>query len=180
MSPNISKTLGICCLGYATLQGYARSVTAVSPEADFVRRNAAAVAQREEHSQALFGEKSSAISKLWAMANEYVAENHDEVTDINLLAINMAEQFLRVLPDDVQTPEFSVEPDGSISLDWIKSKDKIFSLSVGTNNRLAYAWMDAGDRGHAVVRFDGNIVPSRILEGIRGIIGYGNTSIRLA
>jgi hypothetical protein len=182
MPATIPTTVGICCLGYAALQGYARYGTAVSPEAELVRQAASAVARMEEGSQALFREKSSAISQLWAMASDCVEENWDGngALAIEPLAIIQAEQFLRVLPNDIPVPEFSVEPDGAVSLDWIRSKDSIFSLSIGTNNRLAYAWLDEGDKGHAVARFDGYRVPTRILEGIKGITAYGNASLWVA
>ena len=182
MSTTIPTTLGICCLGYATLQGYARFGTAVSPEADAVRRAATAIAMMEEQSQALFGEKSLAISKLRAMADDCVEHNWDgnNALAVDPLAIQMAEQFLRVLPNDISIPELAIEPSGTISLDWIKSKTSIFSLSVGANSRLAYAWLDGDDKGHAVARFDGHRIPPRILEGIKGIIGHENASLWIA
>ena len=77
-------------------------------------------------------------------------------------------------------PEFAPEPDGSVSLDWIQSRTRLFSLSIGTSRRLAYAWLDGSDKGHAVSRFDGKHIPSRIQQGIREIVNYGHTSLRAA
>jgi hypothetical protein len=78
----------------------------------------------------------------------------------------LAAEFIRVLPEDVPLPEFAPEPDGSLSLDWIQSRHRLFTLSVAPNIRLPYAWVDGADSGHGVARFDGETVPPRILDGI--------------
>ena len=85
-------------------------------------------------------------------------------------AAELAADFIRALPEDVPLPEYASEPDGSISLDWIQSRHRLFSLSIGEGSRLPYAWLDGADVGHAVAFFDGETVPPRILEGIRRII----------
>ena len=90
----------------------------------------------------------------------------------------MAESFLRALPEGVRIPEFAPEPDGSISLDWIQSRNRLFTLSVGSGNRLAYAWLDGADKGHGVARFDEENVPHLILECIKGIVSHGNAALR--
>jgi hypothetical protein len=87
------------------------------------------------------------------------------------MALQNAEMFLRALPEDLPTPEFAPEPDGSISLDWIHTRHRLFSLGVGPNDRLAYAWLDGTDKGHGVARFDGLSVPQRVLAGIQFIMG---------
>ena len=71
----------------------------------------------------------------------------------------LVHRFLRAMPDDLPIPEFAPEPNGSISLDWIASPDRLFSLSIGRNGRLAYAWLDGADKGHGVARFDARNVP---------------------
>ena len=98
---------------------------------------------------------------------------------VHPVAVLQAKSFLRTLPDGVSLPEFSIEPDGSISLDWIESRDRLFSLSIGENNRLAYAWLDGTNKGHGVENFDGQQIPKRILDGITLIIPNGNASVRL-
>lgn len=169
-------------MGYSALHGYARGGSAVSTEAAAVREAASKVVEFAERSQVLFGEKSVAISQLWTLANDCDEQGWDgyDASAINQAALFTAEQFLRALPHDIPIPEFAAEPDGSISLDWIVSRNRLFSLSVGANNRLAYAWLDGADRGHAVARFDGNNVPARVLEGIKEIGVYGNASLRAA
>ena len=88
--------------------------------------------------------------------------------------------MVRALPGEVQLPEFAPEPDGSVSLDWIQSRNRMFTLSVGSGPRLAYAWLDGADKGHGVAAFDGSNVPTRVLEGICSIMNHGNTLLRAA
>jgi len=182
MPEPVSTTIGICCIGYAAIQGGMRGSSAVSQEAQTVRFAVSAVVERAERSQALFGDKAAAISQLQAMAIECSEPgwDGDEAYAINPLAVFIAEHFVRALPNFIPLPEFAPEPDGSISLDWLPSRHRLFSISVGTNNRLAYAWLDGADKGHAVARFDGDRIPQRVVEGITAILSHGNASIRTA
>ena len=181
MPEPVSLTVGVC-LTYAALQGFSRGGSAVSREAQAVRDAVCAVVERTETSQALFGGKAAAISQLRALVNECSQSGWDgaEACALNALAMFQAENFIRVLPDYLPLPEFAPEPDGSISLDWIQSKHRLFSLSIGASNRLAYAWLDGTDKGHAVARFSGDKIPQRIIEGITEIMTHGYTSLRAA
>lgn len=124
--------------------------------------------------------KSAAISQVRALVAECAAAGWDGngAEPISQAAASLAVDLIRALPDGVALPEFAPEPDGSISLDWIQSRSRLFSLSVGTSSRLAYAWLDGEDRGHAVAAFDGATVPWRVLEEIRGIMDYANAPVR--
>jgi len=140
------------------------------------------VLNSDGNSQFVIGDKVAALSALKTLANDCTPNNWDGngAEAINPHAVTNAENFLRALPENFPLPEFAVEPDGNVSLDWIRSRDCLFSLSVGGNQRLAFAWLEGTDRGHAVVRFDGQQVPNRILEGIMAVMNYGNASIRAA
>jgi hypothetical protein len=159
------------------LNAYARGGNAISSEARAAQKAATAVVESAERSQVLFGEKAAALSQLRALAHECTEEGWDgyEAYALDPTAVLIAEGFVRALPDSVPLPEFAPEPDGSVSLDWIQSKNRLF---VGTNHRLAYAWLDGADKGHAVARFDGETIPPRILQGINAIMNHGNPSIR--
>lgn len=173
------STLGIS-LGYAALHVYAYGGSAISPEAQAVRKAVSAVVESAERSQVLFGEKSVAISQIMELANECAEAGWDgnEAAPIDWAATHTAVEFIRAMPGDLPLPEFAPEPDGSISLDWIQSRNRLFSLSVGSTNRLAYAWLDGSDRGHGVAQFDGERIPSRVIEGIIGIMNHGNVTLR--
>lgn len=178
----LSTTVGICCLGYAALNPYARMGSAVSAEAEAVTIAASALVKSAEASQTLFGRKADAISQLRAIANECSESGWDgaDACAIDDLALRNAENFLRALPDNIPLPEFAPEPDGAISLDWIQSRYRLFSLSIGSNNRLAYAWLDGADKGHGVARFDERTIPARVLGGIQSIMCHGNAPVRVA
>lgn len=166
----------------AAIYAIAKGGSAVSKEAGEVRRSASNVVEFAEQSYALFGDKAEAISRIWAVAGECSQAGWDgEGTEpVDHGAVRVASAIIRSLPDNVQLPEFAAEPDGSLSLDWIQSRRRMFSISVSSSNRLAYAWLDGADSGHAVARFDGANVPSRILHGIQAIIDHGDTSLRAA
>lgn len=165
---------------HPTVHRLARPGSAVSIEAETVWSTASAVEESQDRSFALFGQKAAAISQVWALANECAETGWDgeEAKPISEVSAGLAADFIRALPDNVPLPEFAPEPDGAISLDWIQSRSHLFSLSVGADTRLAFAWLDGADRGHGVARFDGETVPLRILEGIRGIMGHGNAAVR--
>ncbi|MFP4192126.1 MAG: hypothetical protein ACLFU6_08670 [Candidatus Hydrogenedentota bacterium] len=144
---------------------------AVSDEAREVSRAQSEVFEGLEHSESLFGTKHAALSELWEVAEECAEEGWDGegAPPIEPWAVRLAERFIRVLPEDIPMPEPIPEPDGSIGLDWTLSPHQNLSVSFGANARLAYAWLDGSDRGHAVARFDGETIPRRILDGIRAI-----------
>lgn len=147
-----------------------------------MREAASAVVERGETSRALFGKKALALSQLATLANECALDDWDGAgaRAVSHLSVFMATTFVRALPEGIPLPEFAPEPDGSVSLDWIQSKNRLFMLSVGTSNRVAYAWLDGSDKGHAVARFDGETIPHLILEGIKETMNHGHASLRVA
>jgi hypothetical protein len=164
------EPLSTAVAGYALAQYLTtRSSGAVSGEAADVRRRAEQIVKSKERSVALFGEKRRVISAIYGLVQESQECADDETTEISPLAAEMAASFVRALPDHLPLPEVASEPDGAISFDWISAKTRVFSVSVGERRRLAYAWLDGTDSGHAVARFEGDLVPPRIIEGIKDI-----------
>jgi hypothetical protein len=181
--PEPVSTLGLCYIaGYTALATYARGGNAVSSEALSAQKSATEIVEFVEQSQALFGKKAAAIQQMRALAAECSQDDWDGegALAVQSLAVQVAENFIRALPDYIRVPELAPEPDGSISLDWIESRTRLFSVSVGATTRLAYAWLDGTDRGHGVARFNGGTLPPRILQGIIEITGHANTSLRAA
>ena len=164
------------------MQPFARCGTAVSPEAQDVRRAASAVVSSAERSESLFGDKAELISQLWSLYDECSLPDWDgnDALPMSSTAAASAVDVIKALPAGVPLPEITGDPDGAISLDWIASKRRLFSISVGQSTRLAYSWLDGADCGHGVARFDGNLIPQRVLEGIRLIVGHDNAAIRIA
>ena len=86
--------------------------------------------------------------------------------------IRAAKDFARTLPRFGPLPEISVDPDGEISFDWIEpSGEKMVSVSVNGQNRLAYAgWFGEKSRVHGIEQL-GESCPQEILLGIQKAIG---------
>jgi len=122
------------------------------------------------------------ISQLRQLANDCAEPGWDgsEAYPIDPDALQNAEEFVRLLPYGFPDPECAPDPDGSISLDWIQSRHRLFSLSIGNSSRLAYAWMDGTDKGHGVACFDRSSIPLRVLSEIQSILGPTDASLRIA
>jgi hypothetical protein len=176
------RIVPVIASGYIALQTLASGDSAVSPEAEVIHNAANRVAQKAEQSVALFGEKAAALSQLTEMAAGCSAAGWDgqDAAAVGQYALSLAERFVRALPEDVPLPEFSPEPDGSISLDWMHSSNRRMSVSVGRGNRLAYAWLDGTEKSHGVAIFDGRNIPQRILSDIKAIIGEMHAGLRAA
>ena len=146
--------------------------TGSSEESKIFYRAASNFAHNYEQSRALFGKKEDAISQLDELVVECAETgwDGDGALPLNDKAAAIAEQFIRAIPNNLPMPEFAPEPDGCISLDWIQSRQRLLSLSVGPTERLAYAWLNGTDKGHGVVRFDGERVPRLIEETLRWIM----------
>jgi len=169
-------------LGLAALYTLARPGSAVSHEAQVVQQAANHAVSSVEGSRALFGRKANAISELSALANECADEGWDgaDARPIDPQAVDNAIAFLRALDDYLPLPEISAEPDGAVSLDWIRSRNRLISVSIGAGDRLAFAWLDGSDRGHGVARFVEGVVPTRIVDGVTTIMDLRNAAVRAA
>ena len=154
----------------------------MSQAAEEVRAAGITLVRHTELSEALFRDKAAIISQLHTLAEECVAPDWDGngAYPINPRAVLVAEAFLRALPEGVPLPELAPEPDGSISVDWLPRRHRILSLSASASDRIAYAWLDGTDSGHAVARFDGTNIPLRILKEIESVTNYRNASVRPA
>ncbi|MBL4868723.1 MAG: hypothetical protein JKY67_20360 [Pseudomonadales bacterium] len=72
-------------------------------------------------------------------------------------ALMNAVKFIQALKSVYPLPEISADPDGDISLEWIK-KDKILSLSLGCTNIICYAAIyGENKKSDGVEIFDGDI-----------------------
>ena len=123
--------------------------SAVSPEARAIREALDAIRESLERSQSLFGPKAALISGIWSLVSERPAPEGEYEPVVDRTA--WRETFIRVLPEGLPLPEVAREPDGGISLDWIRSRNGL-------------------DRGHGVARLDRGRLPRPILEGIAGLL----------
>lgn len=155
--------------------------TGISSEAGFLRQAAQDTQNSAEQSQALFGDKGNTIDRIQELVEECSLAGWDgyDGCPISSEAAHLANDFIRVLSSGLPMPDISVEPDGEIALEWIASRSKVFSISIGETNRISYAWLDGGDHGHAVAIFDGKKIPRKIVEGIQGAVGSSEAGVRV-
>lgn len=163
------------CLSYSALAGYQESSSATSIEASQVCEAASRVLRGRESSMALFGVKQSALSALAAIIGDLVSD--DEQEPVANATFENARQFVLLIPDDMPMPEFGIDPDGAISLTWWVSRTRVFSVSVSASERLAYAWLDGSNKGHAVDRFRAPSLPARLLSNLQSIIANDTAAI---
>lgn len=179
----VSIAAGACILAsYSGLASYARQSNAVSEEAATVAGAVRQIFNDARGSEALSGAKSKALDELAMLAEDCAAPGWDGygALAVNQRALILAEQLISALPEGLQVPEVGAEPDGSISLDWMVSRGRVLSVSVGEGNRLAYAWLFGADREHGVIGFDGAQVPGRLIQKILYITDNTDASIRAA
>lgn len=165
-------------IDYEVVLHVAARRNAVSEEGTAVREQALAYLAQTERSNPLLSRKHAVILRIHEVAAEGCGD--EDSTQVSLPVVERAVSFIRALPADVALPDVGVDPDGSIAFDWIVTRARVFSVSVGATGRLAFAWIDGTDRGHGVARFDGDAVPARVLEGIRDITDARAAAIRTA
>ena len=109
-----------------------RAGSAISEESRVVRDAVGSVVESVERSEALFGRKAATIAPIWALANECAEPGWDSdgAEAVDRFAAFAAADFIRALPGGVPLPEVAPEPDGSISLDWIRSRNSLWPRSV--------------------------------------------------
>ncbi len=129
------------------------------------------IQNQTESSVALFGEKDQVMTAIYELAKECSMEDWDGygALPLSIKSVEDGLQFVRLLPCDTPLPEVSPEPDGLLALEWTASKSRRLSVSFCESSRIAYAWIDGSDRGHAVARFDGQSIPRRVQEAIYSI-----------
>lgn len=169
-------------LGLSALYALARPGSAVSAEAKAVQQAASEAIDSVERSRALFGAKANTIYELWALANECSQEGWDgeHARPLDREAIHRAIELIRALPDYVPLPELAPEPDGAVSLDWIRSRNRVLSISVSGRDRLAFAWLDGTARGHGVEPFVEGSIPERLLDAIAATMDVRHAAVRAA
>lgn len=182
MSGTVSITFGAHWLGMAAFGPYDLPGSAMSGEACDLESAELSIARFAEEVESLLGTRKEALRNLYEVALECADADWDAAgaLPVDPLAVETAADLIRALPDSLPVPEVAPEPDGGISLDWIQSRHRLFSLSVGSDDRLAYAWLDGTDKGHGVSRFDGTEIPARVLALIESILSRGDASVRSA
>jgi hypothetical protein len=178
----VSKSLADESPAMVSLYGAARENSGFSVEAGLARDGARTALRAVAGSEHLLGRRAKAIAELSALAKECSETGWDgeSAAPVSVPSFRNACDFVWALPDSLPIPEFAAEPDGAISLDWIRGPYLLLSVSIGPSQRLAWAWLDGSDSGHGVLRFDGASIPDRLLDEIRRVTSDGGAPVRSA
>ncbi|AHF94359.1 hypothetical protein OPIT5_13200 [Opitutaceae bacterium TAV5] len=156
----------------AMLRNGPRFSPAVSQEGQFVRSQVTQVWEGFGRSIALQGQHAEVLAQLDSLVAEHSLPGWDgtEAPPVSWATEQNVRDFISVLPDAIPSPELAVDPDdAAISLEWHGGYRKVFSVSIGDHERLACAGIDGTDQWHAVLRFDGAVIPAQILAAIRQV-----------
>lgn len=169
-------------VGVAAMLACPQSSSAVSPEAQMSRKATDQIIEATEASRFLFGPKARLIEELHTLLHQCSRPDWDGygARPMDALAFARAVNVVRLLPTSLPLPECAPEPDGSVSLDWIVSPQKVFSVSIGRSQRVSYAWIDGGDSGNGVSALDGDSLPERVLLNILETIGEHHATLGVA
>ena len=161
------STLGTTALACGFFHQLMKENSGLSPESRAVKKAATELSTKVP----LHTEKNTLVSRLWALAEECGEAdwNGYEAVPLSLLAIKQAEEFIRAWPFDNDLPDYAPEPDGSINLEWIYTKNRRAVVSLDGGTRLAFAWLDGADKGRGVCVFQGGQVPRKIVDAVRDI-----------
>lgn len=85
-------------------------------------------------------------------------------TSIGLTTYQRARTFLALLPFGIRSPEFSVDPDGEIAIEWYQDEN-VLSISLGHTGRLAYVFDHEGEVTSGT-GYLSSAIPDELLEMI--------------
>ena len=153
--------------------------TAVSPESRSLENILVNERRHQQQSVSLYGAKQAVVNAIWSLFGEHGHADWDgagaEALDQG--AVRFAIALIDVLPENLPMPEVSVDPDGAVLLDWIANKHQSLTVSIDATGIIPYAWIDNGDRGHGVVRFDGERCPKSLVRLITDTTGTNDASV---
>lgn len=114
-------------------------------------------------------EREKAFSDLVRAVKEASQEDWDHfgAKPASILAANLAIRFLNALPSALPTPDVGIDPDGDISFEWVRSKDRMFTVSLSRNGKLSYAGLFGNEiSSHGTEVFD-DTIPRTIIENVK-------------
>ena len=84
----------------------------------------------------------------------------DDQTTVATVSVVAAIRVLVLLLDaGFVPPDFVVDPNGEIEMNWMRDRGRWFSLTVASNGDLIYAWILNGNHGNGVSAFDRVTLP---------------------
>jgi len=87
--------------------------------------------------------------------------------------ICFAADFILALPENIETPEIAIDPDGEIDFEWYGGKGDCLNVCVNVSGRLAYANFFNGNGDHGVEN-KGKEIPESIGLHLKRFIHHEN------
>ena len=159
-------------MGCAAIQPMDAPISGVSEEARIINADYKSLTYYKEGSVALFGHKAKVLSELFEEVEHCREDKWDGygAEPVSELSLRLAEKIIRCLPEDLPSPEITIDPRGYISMDWIPSKSKMFSLIASKTGRVPYSWLDGTERGYAVTNMKEGQLSDRLVDEMRRIL----------
>lgn len=83
-----------------------------------------------------------------------------------------ARRLLDTLPNGFPAPEVGIDPDGEVSLDWIRSNRTLVSISAGVTNNLSFAARFDDGTSHGAIRHT-DAFPLAVVDMLRRLYRSG-------
>ena len=89
----------------------------------------------------------------------------DEQSPVDPMSVLLAVRVLTLLIDGgFPKPDFGIDPDGEVTMDWQPCKGRLFSMAVLSNSDLIYAWILNKNHGNGFLPFDLVTIPPEIIS----------------
>ena len=140
-----------------------------SDAAAYVQSRAAKLTRQLQKSAA-FGVESlirGELADVWDECSEAGWDGYNAIA-VTWDSYNNTERFLRAMPLGTSAPSIGAEPDGQMTLEWGRSKQRRLSVSVSPDGELHYAALLGAEKTCGSVPFFDE-VPGTILQLIRKV-----------
>jgi hypothetical protein len=118
--------------------------------ADFVGRQRGDCLNMLQESNALGFAAKGTFRQLFEVFKECSSMGWDgeQAKPISVEVLQNAERFLSSFPLGMEAPEVGAEPDGSITLEWYRSPNKVISISINPDGWMYYAALIGTSKRH--------------------------------
>lgn len=82
---------------------------------------------------------------------------------VHPLTLDMARRFLNALPPGMDAPEVNADPDGEISFDWDKGRDRLLAVSISLAGRLSFIYRNGSVRLRDTLLFTDEKIPAELV-----------------
>lgn len=116
--------------------------------------------------------KQDGLDNLYATFAESCQDGWDgyDASAASYESYQRAKRFIEALPTSFPIPEVALDPDGEVSLEWYGQPGRVFSVSIGANDELAYAGRFSPTRKTHGTELFTDQIPKVILDNIRRLL----------